>query len=127
MADYSWFRLLVKAIGMLLIGLAVPSLIQTLAWAWRFAQGFPGMSTDDSWMWMLSSGLGPVVQGVMGAYLLLRGDRLIERCLRDVYGRCPVCGYDLRGHAAATCPECGNALPGRTLGTSGGKGEAPGP
>jgi hypothetical protein len=31
----------------------------------------------------------------------------IRRGVRRRRGRCPACGYDLRGQAAAGCPECG--------------------
>ena len=31
--------------------------------------------------------------------------------LRALHGRCPACGYDLRGNDSASCPECGSPLP----------------
>ncbi len=33
------------------------------------------------------------------------------RVVRRLRGRCPRCGYDLRGAAHAACPECGHVLP----------------
>jgi hypothetical protein len=32
---------------------------------------------------------------------------LIRRRLRRARGRCPACGYDLKGNAGTACPECG--------------------
>jgi len=31
--------------------------------------------------------------------------------LRALHGRCPACGYDLRGNDSAACPECGSPFP----------------
>ena len=39
--------------------------------------------------------------------LLRRPDRLRQR--RSLAGKCPACGYDLRGNVSGTCPECGTA------------------
>jgi hypothetical protein len=44
-------------------------------------------------------------------WLLIRGPFVLRRLIRRRRGRCPKCGYDLRGQppgpAAAACPECG--------------------
>ncbi len=39
--------------------------------------------------------------------VLLEGGWLARRLVRRGRGRCPECGYDLRGQLAAGCPECG--------------------
>jgi hypothetical protein len=31
--------------------------------------------------------------------------------LRALRGRCPACGYDLRGNNSGACPECGSPIP----------------
>ncbi len=120
MADYTWFRLLVKGIGIVVLGMGMPelishisSLLQSLAMA-----GPGGALAGAPWFfWYTQAGFGisSLLQIAFGLYLLFRGQWLVDRCLRSVYGRCPACDYDVRGVPAVTCPECGIVLPGRRL------------
>lgn len=49
------------------------------------------------------------------AYPLLRLYRSVfRRWWRFEHGRCPGCGYDLRGNTSGRCPECGEDKPGAT-------------
>ena len=43
-------------------------------------------------------------------WLLFLGPGMLKRMLRRYRGRCPVCGYDLRGTTHERCPECGNSI-----------------
>jgi hypothetical protein len=43
------------------------------------------------------------------AFTLWSAPGVIRRRLRRARGRCPACGYDLRGSTSAVCPECGVA------------------
>ena len=40
-------------------------------------------------------------------YLAIAGSGALRRLIRLKRGRCPRCGYDLRGALQAGCPECG--------------------
>jgi len=47
-----------------------------------------------------------------GAWLVpLLGVAIGRRGMRRVRGRCPACGYDLRGSTGDVCPECGRSNP----------------
>lgn len=111
MPDLSWFKLAVRGIGILFLGLGVPSAANAVVAIALNAQtgGFGGQNTL-----ILYAGyaIGPVAQSVFGFYLLFHGDRLIAFCIRGVLGHCSVCGYDLRGVSASVCPECGCQEPG---------------
>src|SRR5262249_15396843 len=54
----------------------------------------------------------PTLSGfALGVYLLLGGEKLIDRCLREVSHLCPACGYDLPGLKGSVCRECGATIP----------------
>jgi hypothetical protein len=111
MNDHAWFRLLVSGVGLLLIGLSVPSIVQSVAWiATMFTDktSFPG----DSFLWSYSGVLaGQAFQFLFGVFLLRGGGRMAGRCIQRLSGVCAACGYDVRGVNSAVCPECGCGLP----------------
>jgi hypothetical protein len=111
MTDYSWFRLLLKGIAVLLLGLSIPMLLWTLGAlvAQRLASGGIGaVSLSVEW---LPSIIGYGSQAAIGLYLLLAGQQLIDYCLRGVRGRCPACGYNVEGLSTTNCPECATPIP----------------
>lgn len=114
MSDYAWFKLLVRGIGILLLGLSVPSLIRwfgsvvimwdaisPVATSWSLRQqllfGLPGLLAEGA-------------QAAFGWYLLFRGEGVISRVLAEIHGRCAKCGYDLRGLNSNACPECNTPI-----------------
>jgi len=44
-------------------------------------------------------------------WLISTWHRRRRQRLRALHGRCPACGYDLRGNDSAACPECGSPFP----------------
>lgn len=121
MTDYAWFRLLLKAVGVLLLGMSVPMLLWTLGslLAQRIESG--GITLTELGRGWLPPIMGYGSQVAIGLYLLLGGQRLIEYSLRGVRGRCAACGYNVAELKAPVCPECGTpiALPLRNLGDAG--------
>jgi hypothetical protein len=112
--DVTWFRLAIRGIGVLLIGLALPSFFSSVVeGVWQIVEIGPMIGADDNW-WRLSFALGPVIQVFLGVYLLVGARRLITYCCRGALGMCPACNYDVRNVPGNTCPECGVALPGRS-------------
>jgi hypothetical protein len=109
-SDYHWFRLLLKAVGVLLLGLSIPKLLWTVGSLLVAQTGVqPGAGGWPLAAWLPSiTGYGS--QAAIGLYLLFGAQRLIEYGLRGVRGRCAGCGYSLTGLTADLCPECGTPI-----------------
>jgi hypothetical protein len=110
MTEYAWFKLLVRGIGILLLGLSIPSLVTQVWWIITHLVS----DSPRSLLEILSSVLGglaySLVQAAIGTYLLIGAEGLIRHCLRGLSDRCLGCGYPLAGLNAAACPECGLSL-----------------
>ena len=117
MVDYTWFRLLVRAIGLTFIGFALPQIITALGTIVAIAAPQSGYTLSEAILDWSGHLLGFLIQLALGLYLFLRGEWVIQHSLRAVYGHCPACTYDLSGHPGPLCPECGIALPGRSAPT----------
>ena len=119
----TWFRLAVRAIGLLLIGLGLPSVWSFFIF---FLQSTPTAGSPDgpSALTMVYYLPTYLCQAGMGVYLLFFGDRLIRACVRDALTVCGVCAADLTKQPQGdTCAECGAARPVRLrIGGEGGAG-----
>ena len=125
MKHKTWFRLVIKVIGIFLIATGGASLLDSMFTALgetlilrRFAASGFGLSAsfEDVLSFMLSAGL---IEGIariaIGAYLLLGGVKLINFCIPNNRPYCPDCGYDVREVGNEKCPECGVRLPAELL------------
>ena len=105
-----WCHLMLRVLGVLFIGLAVPSAIPaTLQLVQTLAQ-----SHSNGWQlgieqmfWLIAWITGTYFQLGFGWYLLFRGQAVARWCLKGVDSCCTVCGYDLAGSTNDKCPECG--------------------
>jgi len=114
MSEFAWFKLLVRLVGLLLMGLSVPMLLWYIG---QFlAASIPGSpaKTSGSFDYQLYNTLPAVLsfgsQAAFGAYLFFRGDWVIRRVLAEIHGRCAACGFDLSGMMSASCPECNTPI-----------------
>lgn len=119
MKHVSWFKLLLRAIGIVLIGLALPKMGGVLVELgvgvyYRLRGDLEDPQTTEqlarAW-WSLIWHLGYVLQLGLGLYLLFDARWLVRVCVHDAAMRCPACKYDLTGAAPGVCPECGVKLP----------------
>lgn len=114
MSDYAWFKLLVRAIGIMLLGFSIP----TLAWyvfelfvsAMPTVTGRSSRSVGDHLLFNLPTLASFGAQAFMGWYLLFRGEWIIGKVLAEVNGRCAKCGYDIRAITTGACPECNTPI-----------------
>ena len=114
MDRFFWVRPAMRLIGVLLIGLALPSTVHSLV---NFVDRI--VSSDD-WRWdrqnlfaWLAWGLSVGLQFLLGMYLLFGGRSVLRWCLRGVDSCCLRCGYELEGVRGDKCPECGLEIPTR--------------
>ncbi len=108
MNDRSWFRLAVRVVGLIMMGLGAPHVLSLIGFILQTLSenGFGNFGFVFLFR-SLIGGLGSCVQLGFGVYLFFFADGLIAACLRDTVGRCPACQYDFRGSTSPKCPECG--------------------
>jgi hypothetical protein len=112
MEHKTWFRLVLKAIGILIVCLNLPDLIYQIIYLCSRWQSDPLYSSIDNsdlitqLTWPISSTVGCA----LGAYLLFGGKWLIDLCIPSNRPYCPGCGYELSNFAGASCPECGEPV-----------------
>lgn len=114
MSEYAWFKLLVRAIGIILMALSVPMLIW---WAAQMLVSLRGLNPATSsnalernFVQWLPSMLAYFCQAGAGAYLFFGGEALIRRVISEVDGRCAKCGFELGDLKRDACPECNSPL-----------------
>lgn len=111
MSDHAWFRLVVRAIGVLLLGLSVPMLVWDIGALIVQLGNSGGADAGATMLYHVPTMAGYGAQAAIGLYLLMGGDALVRYCLKGVRGRCSGCGYDITATTTGRCPECGMAVP----------------
>jgi hypothetical protein len=119
MKHKTWFRLVLKAIGILVLAFSAPHLLwvggASLLEAILTASPAPGsvvpffVNWDYEWRTLFYNG----IEVAFGLYLLFGGKWLVNKCIPSNRPYCPECGYDLSKSSDASCPECGVGLPKR--------------
>ena len=107
MKHKTWFRLVVKGIGIYIFcegvihgfGFVFTVLIDSVIAPGNHIRFF---STSYA-----SNSLGRMI---IGAYLFFAGEWIINLAIPSNRAYCPNCGYDLSKRVGAHCPECGVAL-----------------
>lgn len=113
MNSLSYVRPLLRVIGVFLIGLGLP---ETVRWVGELAFGIENgyySTTALGIVHIVSSSAACFTQILFGLYLLCAGNYIARLCVRETYGLCVRCGYDVSSDEVFTCPECGLAVPDR--------------
>ncbi len=134
MKHKTWFRLVLKAIGIFLLATGAIELVDavsrsagTAVFYGSFRPGRSGSLFDLDQMLaaaMVNGVFGGIARLVIGAYLLFGGARLVNLCIPSNRPYCPHCGYDLRAVSDEVCPECGVRLPADLFAAPQGEAEA---
>ncbi len=126
MKHKTWFRLVLKAIGIFLLATGVVELADSFSRSVGMAFfsgsfGYGGSRFPFDLQQVLATALysgvvGGLARLAIGAYLLFGGAKLVNLCIPSNRPYCPHCGYDLRGVGGDdVCPECGVRLPANLL------------
>ncbi len=108
MKHKTWFRLVLKAIGVLTIGVAIPNLVWGVPVAMQWAAGIGGRPPAVYELGQIAAGIAPVA---FGLYLFFGGEWIVNIAIPSNRPYCPNCGYDVSKATSGRCPECGVALP----------------
>jgi len=107
MTEHAWFKLLIRAIGIMLCGFALPAILGQAGYLLQsFASTQSLMPLEYIWM-SAGSALGTLAEAGIGLYLLFGGNWIISRCLKEIRDNCVSCGYDISASVGDTCSECG--------------------
>ncbi len=116
MKHKTWFRLVLKAIGVLMIGFAasgVANLLANVGYLTMYGDPFGvggGRSTNWIYWQFISQHVGDLVQAGLGVYLLFGGRWIADLAIPSNRPYCPECGYDNSEATGKRCPECGVPL-----------------
>lgn len=106
MKHKTWFRLVVRAIGLAFIGMSLPMFVHACVFMVdQLLQG--GMSFSFAVAYLA----GSVVEAAFGAYLFFGGEWIVNKVIPSNRPYCPNCGYDLSHNTGERCSECGVTLP----------------
>lgn len=121
MKHKTWLRLVLKCVGVLLIGLGLPEAIRqagVFMQLYRMHAAAANTGAMPAFFGPNGQGLGFVInflagfiQLAMGVYLFVGGRWVVDRLVPTNRPYCPDCGYPLKGLTRDTCPECGGLLP----------------
>lgn len=100
MSEFAWCRPLLRILGVLLVGLSLPTVItysaQLVQTTWEY-KSMGWIFGGDRIVWFLLYCLGAYVQLAIGVYLIVNGRGVLRWVLRGVDSCCERCGYELAG------------------------------
>lgn len=107
MKHKTWFRLVVKALGLYFFTYGMLSVLGTICMLladWIFATSSYWHQFDTEIL------LNSVLQILAGAYLFFSAEWIVNLAIPSNRPYCPNCGYDLSKRVGDHCPECGVAM-----------------
>ena len=113
MTERGWVTLIVRGVGLVLLGIAIYSgldVLSTFSMLWSMQSQIAGQGYGD-WSYWLPQLISPALQLAFGAYLVFGARWLIDRIAREAASGCRACGYPV-DKVNPNCPECGTPEPG---------------
>lgn len=114
MKHKTWFRLVLKAIGVYLLANSIPTLVGNGIWVvYELSRDASAGSRGSILFWteyVARTMLPGVLEFGIGYYLLFRGQWIVNLCIPSNRPYCHDCGYDISKSRCEVCPECGARL-----------------
>jgi len=98
------FRLLLKAVGVLIFARGLHMFLQQ-GFGIVYALASQSMGLPSLW-WVVGTLVAAAVQLVIGLYLFFGGKWVVDKAIPGNRPYCHECGYDLTGLQRNRCPEC---------------------
>lgn len=126
MKHKTWFRLVLKAIGVMLVAFAIPGIVSGLIMIidasirgeqWTLASPYSNVISGGYMSRVLLvaavQSVPALTQLAIGLYLFFDGAWIINKAIPSNRPYCHDCGYDLSQSHNTRCPECGAATEAR--------------
>jgi hypothetical protein len=99
MKHKTWFRLVIKAIGLLFVGMSIPHITSMLVAVVQMLQYYTNAGTAlGPQMWYYYGSLvGGLLEFALGLYLFFGGAWIVNKCIPSNRPYCPECGVTLPG------------------------------
>jgi hypothetical protein len=110
----TFFRMLLKLVGVVLFILGLESVLDGIVSYYFMTSGMPPTPPHISLEQWLRTGLPGILQIAFGLYFFFGGKWVTNLAVRSNRPLCGECGYDLTGCSAGRCPECGHQADART-------------
>ncbi len=99
------FRVLLKAIGIAMVGWSAPPLLSAVAQI-AVEQVITSSGSVVYWPWLIGQVVAQSLMLVFGLYLFFGGRWIVDRAIPGNRPYCHECGYDLTANTTGNCPEC---------------------
>jgi hypothetical protein len=117
MKHKTWFRLVLKVVGIFLLADALPDLLNAAAATITNCMGLTpwrgtGFNLENLIGVAMEFGLlGTAIKSAIGIYFVVGGKALVGLVIPSNRPYCPECGHEISGVKGVHCPECGVRIP----------------
>lgn len=110
MKHKTWFRLVLKAIGVLLFGSSLVGVAHAIIALIDVVILQANRRSSFVLFYSMLQMIAALAPALLGLYLFFGGEWIVNKAIPSNRPYCPECGYDLSRSSGPRCPECGTAV-----------------